>query len=83
MTKTILYLCMALTLLAVSCGPSKEEQEKEKRAEDSLMEIQRNSALDDADKILKQADSLDKVKQDSIKAAEDKAASKDKKGGKK
>jgi hypothetical protein len=82
MRKTVLYFCFALSLLAVSCGPSKEELEKQKRQEDSLMDIERNSALDDADKMLKQADSLDKVKEDSIKAIEEKKAVTGKKGGK-
>jgi len=80
MKKTFLYLCFALSLLVAGCGPSKQDQEKQKKKEDSLMEIERNNALGDADKILKQADSLDKIKQDSVKAAEKTVKPKDKKG---
>lgn len=36
----------------ISCGPNKEAEEKEKRKEDSLMEIQRNAAINSAEQLL-------------------------------
>jgi hypothetical protein len=49
--KTLLVLFFFLSL--TSCGPNKEAEEKEKRKEDSLMEIQRNAAIDQAEQLLK------------------------------
>jgi hypothetical protein len=43
-----LFCFMAL----ISCGPNKDEEEKQKRKEDSLMEIQRNAALNNAEQLL-------------------------------
>jgi len=37
----------------ISCGPGKKEEEKKKHIDDSLMEIQRNSAINNAEKLLK------------------------------
>ena len=36
----------------MSCGPSQKEQEKQKRIDDSMMEPQRNAAIDNANKLL-------------------------------
>lgn len=80
MKKTLLLLGLVLTMLATACGPSKEEQERQKRIEDSLASIDSDSTADNADALLREADSLYKLKQDSIKAAEEKANNK---GGKK
>ena len=55
-----------------SCGSFKtdeKELERQKRIEDSLMEIERNDALNDADRILREQDSIAKIRQDSIDAA--------------
>jgi hypothetical protein len=51
--KTI-KISLALFSLAslISCGPNKEAEEKEKRKQDSLMEIQRNAALNNAEQFL-------------------------------
>ncbi|MEI6124378.1 MAG: hypothetical protein WCQ95_12210 [Bacteroidota bacterium] len=63
----ILLALFSLTVL-FSCGPNKKEEEKQKRKEDSLMEIERNRALDNANKLLSQdtvvaaADSITKQK---------------------
>jgi hypothetical protein len=48
--KTIFLLFSFLSL--ISCGPNKEAEEKEKRKEDSLMEIQRNAAINNAEQLL-------------------------------
>jgi len=52
--KTI-KIALALTafIAIISCGPSKEEEARQKRKEDSLMEIQRNDAINSAEKLLK------------------------------
>jgi hypothetical protein len=48
--KTIFVLFSFISL--ISCGPSKEAEEKEKRKEDSLMEIERNAAINSAEQLL-------------------------------
>lgn len=51
--KTIkISLALFLLLSLISCGPNKEAEEKEKRKQDSLMEIQRNAALNNAEQLL-------------------------------
>jgi len=49
----ILLALFSITVL-FACGPNKVQEEKQKRKEDSLMEIERNNALNNADKLLKQ-----------------------------
>ncbi len=49
----MLFFCLILT----SCGPSKEEEEREIRKEDSLADIQSNEALNRANALL-ESDSL-------------------------
>ncbi len=51
--KTI-KIIIAIAALAsfTSCGPNKEAEEKQKRKDDSLMEIQRNDAINNAEKLL-------------------------------
>lgn len=43
----------------VSCRPTLNEEEREKKKQDSLMEIERNNALNNADKLLQAQDSID------------------------
>jgi len=43
----------------VSCRPNLADEEREKKKEDSLMEIERNNALNNADKLLQAQDSID------------------------
>jgi len=63
--KTIKLSLTFFSLLAiVSCGPNKEAEEKQKRKDDSLLEIQRNSAINNAEQLLK--DTTAKVS-DSVK----------------
>jgi hypothetical protein len=51
--KNIKILLASLSLISmVACGPSKDAEEKEKRKQDSLMEIQRNAALNNAEQLL-------------------------------
>jgi hypothetical protein len=53
MMKTLkLSLAIFSLISLISCGPNKEDEEKEKRREDSLMEIQRNAALNSAEQLL-------------------------------
>jgi hypothetical protein len=47
-----LFLLFFLSFFLFSCGPSKEELARQKRIEDSLLEIERNTALDNANKLL-------------------------------
>jgi hypothetical protein len=51
-------LVFLVSLLAMACGPSQEEVERQKRIDDSLMAIERNSALDNVDAMLQQMDSM-------------------------
>jgi len=44
----------------IACGPSQQEKEKQKKTEDSLFEKERNTALDNANKLL--SDTTSKVK---------------------
>jgi len=63
-----LLIIIFSTFFIVSCGPSKEEIEKELQEEDSLMEPERDSAIDDANDFILGMDSLneDSVTTDSI-----------------
>ncbi len=47
-----LFFLLFVSAFLFSCGPSKEEIAKQKRIEDSLLEIERNSALENANKLL-------------------------------
>ncbi len=51
-SKIVFLLCSLLFL--VSCGPTQKEIDKQDREKDSLMEIERNNALNNADKLLQQ-----------------------------
>ena len=43
----------AIVMLSLmSCGPSQEEQERQKKIDDSLMEPERDNALENANKII-------------------------------
>ncbi len=57
----IIKISLVFLSLAVccSCGPSQKEIDNQDSKRDSLMEIERNSALDNADKLLQQQDSID------------------------
>jgi len=51
---------VAFSLISlISCGPNQKELDKQKQKEDSLMEIERNGALNNADKLLQMQDSID------------------------
>lgn len=52
MKKITLFISTLIMFAFVSCGPSQEEQDKQKRTDDSLMEKERNSAIDNANSIL-------------------------------
>ena len=64
--KKIFYFltCVAFTFLLSSCGNSAEEIAKKKK-EDSLMEIDRNNSLENANKLFSQTDT---IKCDSTKS---------------
>jgi len=66
MKKITLFISTLMMFAFVSCGTSQEEQEKQKRTDDSLMEKERNAALENANSILSDttagpADSVKKV----------------------
>jgi PBP1b-binding outer membrane lipoprotein LpoB len=46
------FLLLFGAFFLFSCGPSKEEMQRQKRIEDSLLEIERNNALLNANKLL-------------------------------
>jgi hypothetical protein len=51
--KKVFILMSALIMLSfMACGPSQEEQERQKRIDDSLMEPERNNALENANNII-------------------------------
>jgi hypothetical protein len=63
--KTIKITLVLFSFLSlISCGPNKEAEEKQKRKDDSLLEIQRNSAINNAEQLLKDttANATDTVK---------------------
>jgi len=47
-----LFFILIAYFLLFSCGPSKEEMARQKRIEDSLLEVERNHALEKANKLL-------------------------------
>ncbi len=57
-----------VVLFFISCGPSKEEIEEEIQKEDSLMEPERDSAIENANEFIFGTDSLneDSVSVDSM-----------------
>ena len=62
-------LIVSLTSLFIGCGlgsVKEKEDAGKKKKEDSLIEIERGNALNNADKLLKQSDSLEQAKTDSI-----------------
>lgn len=57
--KTVkIFLAVFSFMAFMSCGPKQQEQDLQKQKEDSLMEIERTKALDNADKLLKMQDSM-------------------------
>ena len=67
MNKIKITLVLGCFATLVSCGPGKDAEENEKRKEDSLMEIQRNDAIKNAEELLKDTsfvsdDTLQKAK---------------------
>ena len=49
-----IFLVIASLSMIIACGSNKQQEEKQKRIDDSLMDIQRNNALNNADKFLQQ-----------------------------
>jgi len=69
MTAIIALICASM----VGCiGPNEQEEAALKKTEDSLMDIDRNQSVDDADRMLREADSLEQVRLDSIEKASQK-----------
>jgi|GEM_PF-1803794 len=52
MKKLIFFSFFFLIFLFSACGPSEEEREKQKKHDDSLMEPERDAAIDAANKLL-------------------------------
>jgi len=58
--KTLKILVAIFSLVSlVACRSNLTDEENQKKKEDSLMEIERNNALDNADKLLQAQDSID------------------------
>lgn len=55
--KIVVAVFSLITLIA--CRQNITDEENQKKKEDSLMEIERNNALDNADKLLQAQDSID------------------------
>jgi hypothetical protein len=68
MKKITLFLSTIVMFAFVSCGPSQEEQDKQKKTDDSLMEKERNSAIDKANSILSDTTATDTVKKVETKS---------------
>jgi hypothetical protein len=70
--KRIIALASVVSLVflgSYGCGNSATEEAAKQKIEDSVNEIDRNNSLDEADKMLREADSLDKIREDSIAKA--------------
>ena len=64
--KKISILIAGLIMVSfIACGPSQEEQEKQKKTDDSLFEKDRNTALDKANELL--SDTVAAVKDTTVK----------------
>jgi len=51
--RKIFILISGITLVSLmACGNSQKEQERQKKTDDSLMESERNAAVDNANKLL-------------------------------
>ena len=51
--KKLFVLLSGIAMVAfIACGPSQQEQDKQKKVDDSLFETDRNTALDNANKLL-------------------------------
>jgi hypothetical protein len=62
--KKLFMLMAGLVMISfMACGPSQKEQDKQKKADDSAFEKDRNSALDNANKLL--SDTTPKAKDTS------------------
>jgi hypothetical protein len=52
MKKLFILIAGLIMISFMACGPSQQEKEKQKKTEDSLFEKERNTALDNANKLL-------------------------------
>ena len=69
MKRSIVFLSGLMLVSLISCGPSQQEQDKQKKIDDSLFEKDRNTALDNANKLLTDSS---QVKDTSAKKTETK-----------
>lgn len=71
--KKFLQMAAVLSLISLGVsgcfGPNEQEEAAKEKTEDSLMEIDRSSSVDEADRMLREADSLEQLRQDSIDKA--------------
>ena len=75
MKRISIVLIFVATLLMGACKScSTEETPEEIRVQDSLAEIDRNESLDEADRLLREADSIAQLQQDSLAKVEDSLA---------
>ena len=52
MKKIFVVIAGLMMFTFIACGPSQEEQDKQKKTDDSLFEKDRTNALDNANKLL-------------------------------
>ncbi len=71
MKKFMLIPVIALGLCLSGCGGcgADEETPEQIKIEDSIAEADRNESVDNADRMLREADSLEKLRQDSLEKA--------------
>jgi hypothetical protein len=66
--KTIRIVFAVFSLLAlISCGPSQKEIDRQEKENDSIMNQEREKALNNADKLLQRQDSIDAVADTTVK----------------
>lgn len=67
MKKTIAIIIASFGIIAISCGPSAEEIKRQQEIEDSIAEVERQSAIDKASEILNNSDTIpDSTAVDSV-----------------
>lgn len=71
MTMTAILAMISLGICGC-VGPNEQEEAALKKTEDSLMDLDRNQSVDDADRMLREADSLEQLRVDSLEKASQK-----------
>lgn len=62
-----IFFVFGLVLCLSACGPSQEELERQQRVEDSLMEIERNAAIEKTNQLLADTTTTDTITTEKVK----------------